>query len=137
MYKKILLGVDGSKNALRATDHAIQLAKLTGAKVDLINVIDFDEARSEMIQTSDSELAEVRKQRYQPAVDLLKENEIEHEVFVFYSNPGLAIVEHANDNDYDLVIVGSRGLNKIQEMFLGSVSHKVIQKSKCPVLTVK
>lgn len=137
MYKHILLTVDGSDNALRAAEHAIQLAKLTEAKVDLINVIDFDEARSEMIQTSDSELTELRRLRYQPTVDLLIENEIEHEVFVFHGNPGLVIVEHANDIDYDLILVGSRGLNSLQEMFLGSVSHKVIQRANCPVLVVK
>lgn len=137
MYKNILLAVDGSNNAMRAAEHAVELAKTTGAKVDIINMIDFDNARSEMIQTNESELAELRRQRYQPVVDLLTENSIDPEVFVFYGNPGLGIVEHANDNAYDLVLVGSRGLNSLQEMFLGSVSHKVVQRANCPVLIVK
>lgn len=137
MYKRILLTVDGSENALRAAEHAIELAKLSNAKVDLINVIDFEEARNEMIQTTESELTEVRRQRYQPTVDLLTKNEVNHEVLIFYGNPGLSIVEHANKHDYDIVLVGSRGLNSFQEMFLGSVSHKVVQRVNCPVMIIK
>ena len=137
MYKQILLAVDGSENSLRATEHAVELAKLSGGKVDLINVIDFDEARSEMIQTRQSEVDESRRARYQPAVELLEENVLKNEVFVFYGNPGTVIVDHAKENDYDVILIGSRGLNKLQEMVLGSVSNRVVQKATCPVLVVK
>lgn len=137
MYKQILLAVDGSENAIRATEYAVELGKLSGGKIDLINVIDFDEARSEMIQTRQSEVVESRRQRYQPAVDLLEENGLKNEVFVFYGNPGTVIVDHATENDYDVILIGSRGLNKLQEMVLGSVSNRVVQKATCPVLVVK
>lgn len=137
MYKKILLAVDGSENSLRATEYAVELAKLSGGKVDLINVIDFNEARSEMIQTRQSEVGEFRRERYQSAVDLLEENGLKNEVFVFYGNPGIVIVDHAKENDYDVILIGSRGLNKLQEMVLGSVSNRVVQKALCPVLVVK
>ena len=39
--------------------------------------------------------------------------------------------------NFDLVIIGSRGLNSLQEMVLGSVSHKVVKRVKCPVHIVK
>ncbi|RCK13159.1 universal stress protein [Bacillus licheniformis] len=48
-----------------------------------------------------------------------------------------AIVSYANHHDVDIVIIGSRGLNTLQEMVLGSVSHKVAKRVKCPVLIVK
>jgi nucleotide-binding universal stress UspA family protein len=50
-------------------------------------------------------------------------------------DPGTAIVEAANDTD--LIIVGSRGLNPIQRMLLGSVSSKVVHRAPCDVLVVR
>lgn len=46
-------------------------------------------------------------------------------------------MEYANKGSYDIVIIGSRGLNSLQEMVLGSVSHKVVKRVVCPVLIVK
>lgn len=43
----------------------------------------------------------------------------------------------ANDQQFDLLVIGSRGLNTLQEMVLGSVSHKVVKRADCPVLVVK
>ncbi|WKB36071.1 universal stress protein [Terrilactibacillus sp. S3-3] len=46
------------------------------------------------------------------------------------------ILEQINENDYDLVVIGSRGLSGFKE-FLGSVSHSVVQHSSVPVLVIK
>jgi nucleotide-binding universal stress UspA family protein len=47
------------------------------------------------------------------------------------------IVDHANKKQVDLTIIGSRGLNGLQEMVLGSVSHKIAKRVKSPVMIVK
>jgi nucleotide-binding universal stress UspA family protein len=52
-------------------------------------------------------------------------------------NPGQMIVDYVKQNDADLVVMGSRGLTGLKELFLGSVSHYVVQKATCPVLIVK
>ncbi|WP_342431562.1 universal stress protein [Neobacillus sp. FSL H8-0543] len=52
-------------------------------------------------------------------------------------NPGQMIVDYVRQNDADLVVMGSRGLSGLKELFLGSVSHYVVQKATCPVLIVK
>lgn len=54
---------------------------------------------------------------------------------MLYGEPGPSIVYYANKEQFDLVIIGSRGLNSLQEMVLGSVSHKVVKRVKCPVLS--
>ncbi|MEC0703363.1 universal stress protein, partial [Bacillus spizizenii] len=54
-----------------------------------------------------------------------------------HGEPGPTIVSYANENQFDMLIVGSRGLNSLQEMVLGSVSHKVAKRANCPVLIVK
>ena len=47
------------------------------------------------------------------------------------------IVETANNGGFDLIVIGSRGLGGIKEFFLGSVSDRVADEAKCPVLIVK
>jgi len=73
-------------------------------------------------------------------------NEIEHELkslpnksrtVAIEGTPGHMIVEFVKQNDADLVVMGSRGLSGLKELFLGSVSHYVVQKAPCPVFIVK
>lgn len=52
-------------------------------------------------------------------------------------NPAEVIVDVIKENDADLVVMGSRGLSGIKELFLGSVSHHVVQKAPCPIFIVK
>ena len=47
------------------------------------------------------------------------------------------IVETAHQGGFDLIVLGSRGLGEIKEIFLGSVSDRVADEAKCPVLIVK
>ena len=56
---------------------------------------------------------------------------------MLHGEPGPTIVEYANKQSCDMVVIGSRGLNKLQEMVLGSVSHKVAKRVNCPVLISK
>lgn len=51
-------------------------------------------------------------------------------------DPAHQILEYAKEHEQDLIIMGSRGLSGIKEIMLGSVSHKVTQLSKCPVLII-
>ncbi|RPF53478.1 universal stress protein [Aquisalibacillus elongatus] len=62
---------------------------------------------------------------------------VNYQVNILNGEPGPTIVEHANDHNFDVVIIGSRGLNAFQEMVLGSVSHKVAKRANCPVLIIK
>ena len=54
-----------------------------------------------------------------------------------YGNAADRIIEEAENAKADLIVVGSRGLGEVGGLFLGSVSHKVIQHAACPCLTVK
>lgn len=57
--------------------------------------------------------------------------------FLLDGDPGHMIIDFVNQNDGDLVVMGSRGLSGLKEIFLGSVSHYVVQKASCPVFIVK
>jgi nucleotide-binding universal stress UspA family protein len=58
-------------------------------------------------------------------------------LIVLCGEPGPEIVKYANEQKVDIVVIGSRGLNALQEMVLGSVSHKVMKRVNCPALIVK
>ncbi len=139
MYKKILLATDGSEHSKRATENAIHIAKCsTESKVHIIYVVDPSKAKSETLNNWNSvDLGDKRKKRIKEVEKLAKESGISYEINILDGEPGPTIVEYANNNKADLVIIGSRGLNVLQEFVLGSVSHKVAKRANCPVLIVK
>lgn len=139
MYKRILLAVDGSENANRAATEAAKIASLTGGSmITVVFVADFDKAKSEVLHTKGKEdLNLARKKKIQPAIDQIEKYNVAYEVEILHGEPGPSIIKHANSGEFDMAVLGSRGLNVFQEMVLGSVSHKAVKRIDCPVLIVK
>ncbi|MFM7797093.1 MAG: universal stress protein, partial [Candidatus Nitrosotenuis sp.] len=52
-------------------------------------------------------------------------------------DPGFSIVNFAKDKNFDIIIIGARGVGALKEIFLGSVSNYVLHKTSLPVLVVK
>ncbi|ALC85660.1 universal stress protein [Bacillus sp. FJAT-22090] len=139
MYKHILLAADGSENALRAAKEAVKIARCTEESfVEVVYVADFEKVKTEMLHGGSPEALEVtRRQKLFHIEQLLKNNNIAYKVSILHGTPGPEIIKQANELNVDLVIIGSRGLNNLQEMVLGSVSHKVMKRVHCPALIVK
>ncbi len=139
MYKRILVAVDGSKNSRRAAEHAANIASLDPeATVKVLYILDYDRTRSDVIDNAGSDDLHIdRKKRLVPIEDTFKQRKIPYELVIKHGDPGPTIVIFANSNDFDLVVIGSRGLNSFQEMLLGSVSHKVAKRVTAPILIVK
>ena len=78
-----------------------------------------------------------RRAKLAPVERLIKEANIKVKITILKGTPGPEIVRYANEKYVDLVVIGSRGLNSLQEMVLGSVSHKVMKRVTCPALIVK
>lgn len=139
MYKRILLAVDGSEHSIRAAKEAVKIASCSkDSKVEIVYVADFAKSKNDVLHSQgEEEIEHARRSRLRPIEDLMEENLINFEVKVLRGEPGPAIVEYANEEEFDLAVLGSRGLNSLQEMVLGSVSHKVVKRVNCPVLIVK
>ena len=139
MYKKILLAIDGSENSMRAAEEALKIGSMAKeCQVTIVLVAEFSKAKKEVIHSKGKEDLELaRKKKLQPIIEKFEENAISYNVQILHGEPGPTIVEFANKNNFDLLVIGSRGLNVLQEMVLGSVSHKVMKRADCPVMVVK
>lgn len=136
---KIAVAIDGSENAFRAAEHAIILTKyLPAAGLEVIYVVDYNKAKDDYLlsQSSDS-MTLKREQKMNPVLELTREAGLKTKMTMLKGNPSLEIIKYVNDNSLDQLVIGSRGLNVLQEMVLGSVSHKVMKRVNCPVTIVK
>ncbi|MGV3266422.1 universal stress protein [Cytobacillus pseudoceanisediminis] len=139
MFKKILIAADGSDHSIRAAAKAIQLAEQNpDSEITVVYAVDGQTSKEDILHHFDKSIVDqVRKKRLEPIENLLKEKGISYEIKILQGEPGPAIVELSNKMDFDVAVVGSRGLNTLQEMVLGSVSHKIAKRVKAPVLIVK
>jgi len=139
MYKKILIAVDGSEHSLRATEEAAKIASLAnGSMVEVVLVAEFSQAKKDVLHSQGKEELDLsRKQQLLPVEEKLKSYNLTYEIKILHGEPGPTIIKHTNESEFDLAVIGSRGLNTLQEMVLGSVSHKVVKRVDCPVLIVK
>ena len=139
MYKRILVAVDGSDNSHRAAKHAAQLASLCpGVAVEILYILEFDRTRSDVLDNASSDDLHIdRKKRLIPIEEAFGQFQIPYKLVIKHGDPGPIIVIFANSGEFDLVVLGSRGLNSFQEMVLGSVSHKVAKRVTAPVLIIK
>jgi len=141
-YSRIVVAYDHSELSKKALKMAMNLVK-QDKQIEILVLMVLQPARPmvysygyafEAIQ--DSEREEVNSIRKEIEEDLqLLPNKTRS--VVIEGNPGVMIVEFVKQNDCDLVVMGSRGLSGLKELFLGSVSHYVVQKAPCPVFIVK
>jgi nucleotide-binding universal stress UspA family protein len=139
MYQKILVAADGSEHSKRAAQEALKMAKANPeAVVTLLYVIDFEKGRTEVLHGQSSDEVHLERRKHlMPLEEIFRSAGVAFETKTLHGTPGPTIVKHANEVGYDVVFIGSRGLNSLQEMVLGSVSHKVAKRVQAPVIIVK
>jgi nucleotide-binding universal stress UspA family protein len=134
--KKILLGIDGSEGSFKAAGLAAELASRLGAKVTLMYVAsDKGTVRFSAKPTYTTGENVLVGDKFDRPRKLMEEKGVQYDTIVELGDPADMIVETA-DKGYDTVVVGTRGLSGFQEMVLGSVSQKIVQRSRVPVLIV-
>lgn len=122
---KILVGIDGSEHSKAALIEALNVAKKFSGFVKVITVYK---------QGMDKEAEKVLGE----AEQYLKKEKINYSLSsILGSNPSRALVNVAKHENFDLIVVGSRGLGSAASFLLGSVSRKVVSESHCDVLVIK
>lgn len=147
MFERILCCVDGSQHALQAAEAACALAGRFGGKLTFLTV-------AKELQPSESVrrfmaiehlsgepqyvLDEYTEEILDKAKDVAERNGLRGvRSEVRSGNPARSIVEYAERNKVDCIVLGSRGMGDIGGVLLGSVSFKVNSLAKCTVVTVK
>lgn len=161
-FSRILVAIDGSEISMKASVYAIDIANRKGneaGSVQLIGltVIDLTKLNSSFFATAsgyygEKELEEKRKEAQQwleKAEKLAVEennndnndvNNIQFKSEIIedpISKVGSAIVDYAERENVDLIVIGTRGRTGFKKMLLGSVASDVVTYAHCPVLVVK
>jgi len=122
---RILVGYDASLPSKKAVNEAITIARNFSGFIKVINV--YGRGLREKAETS---VIEVKEN--------LKREKVAYEVEVVQgSNPAKILEVTAKKENFDLIVIGSRGLGNTVSMFLGSVSRQVVSNAHCNVLVVK
>ncbi|MFP3951994.1 MAG: universal stress protein [Candidatus Bathyarchaeia archaeon] len=143
MLERLLVPVDGSEHAEEAMFFALDLAERFGSEVGVLNVLPNVGIRfasspmwvGEHLERMRGESREMLGNHFEKAVGRNPDLEITTELKE--GRPADVIVETVEEEDYSMIVMGSRGLGVVQEMVLGSVSREVVEKSRIPVLIVK
>ncbi|HHV25027.1 MAG: universal stress protein [Methanosarcina sp.] len=138
----ILIATDGSETANEAADFGIEIVGCTGAKIYAVYVIDTTPYRSVSLdkiwsrETLD-EFERVGHEATSYVEKIGKAAGLEVETRVLRGHPAEKILSFSEDNNIDMIIVGSLGKGGYERVLLGSVSEKIVRHAKIPVLVVR
>ena len=143
MFKKILFPTDFSDVSKKAMDYILTLKNVGAEVVVIIHVIDqrsirvidnlavknSAELEREMMARATESLEKVEKK--------LEDNGFEVKSLLKIGYPVIEILDAEKDEDVSIIVIGSHGKSNLEEIFLGSVSEKVIRKCQKPVFVIK
>lgn len=133
--KHILVGFDGSENAVRALEEALDLAE-PGTRITLVAAAQPPPPPGEAVPEGAEGLDE-RRHELDDARRRLAELGRDAEFVAVTGAPADVLVEEAEKRGADLIVVGRRGLNGAERLVMGSVSSKVARTAPCSVLIAR
>lgn len=141
MYDRILVPTDGSPETERAVEHAAELAAAHGAELHAVHVVNSATFTGLPMETSWEGVGDVLREEAESALERVEaiaaEYGVEATSHVLEGSPSRRIVEYAEGEDCDLVVMGTHGRGGIDRLLLGSVAEGVVRASSVPVLTVQ
>jgi len=145
-FSKILVGIDGSELSMDAADYAIEMAKKEDAQVIALSInhlrlssYGLAAPRDEVKQSK--EIKEM--QEFRESLDKIGQNakqsnvQLKKEIINSQMSIVAAIVEYAESEGIDLIVIGTKGTSNIKNMLLGTTASGVVKYSTCPVMIIK
>ena len=145
-FSTILVGIDGSESSIDAADYAIEMAKKDGAQVIALTVnriplssYGLATPQEEVKQSKENEEMQEFKEWLDKISQNAKQNSVQLKKEIINSQMSVeaAIVEYAESEGVELIVVGTRGNSGIKNMLLGSIASGVVKYATCPVMVVK
>ena len=145
MFKRIVVGTDGSDTAAMAVDQAIGLAQITGASVDVVSA--YEPVPQERIRNEAQEVPGDVAYGVGPREDVhalldgavarAAERGVEAKTHSREGDPADAILDVAEEVKADLIVVGNKGMTGARRFLLGSVPNKISHHAPCGVYIVR
>jgi nucleotide-binding universal stress UspA family protein len=145
-FSKILVGIDGSESSMDAADYAIEMAKKEDAQVIALSINRLPLSSYGLAAPQDEvkQSKEIKEmQEFRESLDKIGRNakqsniQLKKEIINSQMSVVAAIVEYAESEGIDLIVIGTKGTSNIKNMLLGSTASGVVKYSTCPVMIVK
>lgn len=140
MYERILVPTDGSRGTAESVDHAASIARDSEATVEVLYVVDQRQYRAASRDTKDEVIQSLREEgerAIDDATTWLVDEGVAVETEIREGIPYKTILDHADETDVDLVVMGTHGrTERDRRVALGSVTERVVKNAKRPVLVV-
>ena len=145
MFGSIVVGTDGSETAGEAVRQATDLAKTVGAQVHVVSAfepIGNQRLREERTQVPDDMQWMVNQREdveatLRKAAERIEEAGVQAETYARQGDPADAILDVAEEQNADLIVVGNKGMTGAKRFLLGSVPNKVSHHAPCSVLIIR
>jgi nucleotide-binding universal stress UspA family protein len=145
MFKSIVVGTDGSDTASQAVRQAVELAASVGAKVELVSA--YEPVSDQRLRQERRDTPEDLQWAINPredvdatlegAAEVAREAGVEVTLYPRQGDPADAILDVAEEQEADLIIVGNKGMTGAKRFLLGSVPNKVSHHAPCSVLIIR
>jgi nucleotide-binding universal stress UspA family protein len=140
-YRNIVIATDGSENTQKAISYGIEIAKLSGATVHALYVANIPSTISENWTAGGETMHEIMISEGEKAVSKVKKSgeasRVEVREVVLEGYPSNEIIDFAENNNIDLIVMGTLGKTGLDRFLMGSVAEKVVRGSKVPVMVVR
>jgi nucleotide-binding universal stress UspA family protein len=145
MFRTIVVGTDGSETARKAVREAVGLAKSVGASVAVVSAyepVPTQRLREEARETPEDLLWSINAREdvdatLREAAEDVEDAGVKIRAFAREGDPADAILDVAEEEDADLIVVGNKGMTGAKRFLLGSVPNKVSHHAPCSVLIVR
>lgn len=146
MFENILIPTDGSDPAREAAERGIELASGHGATVHVLHAVEpiplgGISSGPSPASAEFGEVVEEQRAKGQEDIDdivaLAEDAAVEAAGTLEHGKPDEAIIEYANNEAIDVIVMGTHGRSGADRLLIGSVAEKVVRRSPVPVLTVR
>jgi nucleotide-binding universal stress UspA family protein len=138
LFRKILVGYDGSKQSEHAVSVAFNLSHCSDAKVLIFAVARPPEPATRVeLEGMLDDAREHFEAGFKRIRERAQEEDVEVETAIVVGHPTEQIIHRAETEKVDLIVLGHRGVSRFERFIIGSTSEKVLRYAHCPVMVVR
>ena len=153
-FSRILIAIDGSISSMHTIDYAISIAIKNNSQLVILYVIDVykypylpssiilaptfgSEKYLEERNEAEEQMNKIKEKYKQKTKNNIDSKELKTEIVEGAKSAATTIMEYAESENIDLIIIGSRGRTSFKKLLLGSVSSDIIKNAHCAVLVIR